>query len=213
MAPGRRSRSPWVAAGLVAAVLAVYAQTFRFGTAQSDDLLYLTDNGVVETGLSLRGVAWAFTSHYAANWHPLTWLSLMLDVELFGTAPSGHHTTNVLLHALSACLLFGALRSATGRVGASAFAAALFALHPIPVESVAWIAERKDVLAAAFGFGALWAFVGYARRGGVARYLGVLALLALGLMSKPTLVTWPFVLLLFDLWPLARWRPGDRDAP
>jgi len=213
MAQGRSSRSAWVAAGLVAAVLAIYAQTLRFGTAQSDDLLYLTDNGVVQAGLSPRSVAWAFTSHYAANWHPLTWLSLMLDVDLFGPTPGGHHATNTLLHALSACLLFGALRSATGRVGASAFAAALFAVHPIHVESVAWIAERKDVLSAAFGFGALWAFVGYARGGGAARYLGVLALFAAGLMSKPTLVTWPFVLLLFDVWPLARWRPGERDGP
>ena len=213
MARGRSARSPWVAAGLVAAVLAIYAQTFRFGTAQSDDLLYLSDNGVVQAGLSLRGVAWSFTSHYAANWHPLTWLSLMLDVTLFGPSAGGHHATNVLLYALSACLLFGALRGATGRIGASAFAAALFAVHPIHVESVAWIAERKDVLAAAFGFGALWAFVDYARRGGAARYLGVLALFAAGLLSKPTLVTWPFVLLLFDVWPLARWRAGDRGAP
>src|SRR5262250_1928193 len=110
MAQGRSSRSAWAAAGLVVAVLAIYAQTFRFGTAQSDDLLYLTDNGVVQAGLSPRGVAWAFTSHYAANWHPLTWLSLMLDVDLFAPAPGGHHATNALLHALSACLLFGALR-------------------------------------------------------------------------------------------------------
>ena len=211
MALGRRTRTALVAAGLVAAVFAVYGQTLRFGYARSDDVLYVVENDAVRAGLSLRGVAWAFTTHYAANWHPITWLSLMLDAELFGAGPAGFHATNAALHALSACLFFGALYSATGRVGASGFAAALFALHPIHVESVAWISERKDVLAAVFGMGALWAYVGYARRGGALPYLGVLALFALGLMSKPTLVSWPGVLLLLDIWPLARWRRRAAD--
>jgi tetratricopeptide (TPR) repeat protein len=202
-----RAGSALVAAGLVAAVLAVYGQTLGFGYAQSDDLMYVVDNGAVRAGLSLRGVAWAFTSSYAANWHPLTWLTLMLDAEIAGPVPAAFHATNVALHALAACLFFGALLSATGRLGASAFAAALFAVHPVHAESVAWITERKDVLAAAFGFAVLWAYVGYARRGGARRYLGVLALYACGLMSKPTLVSWPFLLLLLDVWPLARWRP------
>src|SRR5262245_34046323 len=124
MALGRSTRSALVAAGLVAAVLAVYGQTLGFGYAQSDDLMYVVDNDAVRTGLSLRGVAWAFTSGYAANWHPLTWLTLMLDAEIAGPVPAAFHATNVLLHALAACLFFGALRSATGRLGASAFAAA-----------------------------------------------------------------------------------------
>ncbi|HVH19817.1 MAG TPA: tetratricopeptide repeat protein [Myxococcota bacterium] len=210
---GRSTRSALVAAGLVAAVLAVYGQTLGFGYAQSDDLMYVVDNEAVRSGLSLRGVAWAFTSGYAANWHPFTWLTLMLDAELFGPVPAAFHATNVALHALAACLLFGALQSATGRLGASAFAAALFAVHPVHAESVAWITERKDVLAAAFGFGALWAYVGYARHGGALRYLGVAALFACGLMSKPTLVSWPFLLLLLDVWPLARWRPRGASGP
>lgn len=211
MARGFGTRSALVAAGLVAAVLAVYGQTLRFDFAHSDDLMYVMDNDVVKSGLSAKSAAWALTTRDASNWHPLTWLSLLLDVRLFGIGPAGFHGTNTALHALAACLLYAALHAATGRLGASAFAAALFALHPIHVESVAWISERKDVLAGVCGFASLWAYVGYARRGGALRYLGVLAWFALGLAAKPSLVTWPCVLLLLDFWPLSRWRL--RGAP
>ena len=199
----------------MAAVLAVYGQTRGFDFVGSDDRMYVMDNEIVKAGLTATNFAWALTTREASNWHPLTWLSLMLDVQLFGAGPAGFHATNTALHALAACLLFAALRAATGRLGASAFAAALFALHPIHVESVAWISERKDVLVGVCGFATLWAYVGYARRGGALRYLGVQALLALGLLAKPALVTWPCVLLLLDFWPLGRWRPrgGAPDLP
>jgi len=212
MTQGSCARSAAVAAGLAAAVLAVYGQTVGFDFAPTDDGLYAAGNDVVKSGLSWRGAAWAFTSREAANWHPLTWLSLMLDAQLFGASPAGFHAVNAVLHALAVCLLFAALRAATGRLGTSAFAAALFALHPIHVESVAWISERKDVLSGAFGFAALGCYVGYARRGGTGRYLAVFGLLAAGLMSKPTLVTWPCLLLLLDRWPLGRWRPRGRES-
>jgi tetratricopeptide (TPR) repeat protein len=212
MTQGSRARSAAVAAGLAAAIFAVYGQTAGFDFAPTDDGLYVTGNDVVRSGLSLRGVAWAFTSREAANWHPLTWLSLMLDAELFGVSSAGFHATNAVLHALAAGLLFGALRAATGRLGASALVAALFALHPIHVESVAWISGRKDVLSGLFGFATLWAYVGYARRGGARRYLAVAAWLSAGLMAKPALVTWPCVLLLLDVWPLGRWRPWGRES-
>jgi tetratricopeptide (TPR) repeat protein len=205
MSPGR-VRTALVAGALLAAVAAVYAQTTGFEFAHTDDLLYVTANDAVKSGLSLRGAEYAFTTRSAANWHPVTWLSLMLDAQLFGVRAGAFHATSALLHGVAACLLFGSLRASTGRLAPSAVVAALFALHPIHVESVAWVAERKDVLAAVFGFATLWAYAGYARRGGAGRYLGVALLYALGLMSKPTLVTWPFVLLLLDVWPLARRR-------
>ncbi len=169
-----------------------------------DDQEYVTDNPNVRDGLSRRAVAWAFTTGHAGNWHPLTWLSLAADATLFGPGPRGFHRTNVLLHAANAVLLFLALRRLTGAVWPSAMAAALFALHPLRAESVAWVSERKDVLSGLFWMLALMAYAWYAERPGWRRYLLVLAPFALGLMAKPMVVTLPCVLLLLDYWPLRR---------
>jgi Tfp pilus assembly protein PilF len=200
---------------LVAASLAVYAPTWWYGTLSIDDPTYVIENLHVTTGLTSRNVVWSFTSFYDANWIPLTWLSLMLDADLYGGHTGGYHITNTLLHAAGAALLFWALARATGRDLRSAFVAALFALHPLHVESVAWIAERKDVLSIFFGTISLLAYVRYATGAGrmnlVAAWIG----LALSLMAKQTLVTLPFVFLLLDYWPLGRWRgvqPATADA-
>ena len=188
----------------------VYSGVFSGEFVNYDDDVYVSANIHVRQGLSLEGVKWAFTALYASNWHPLTWLSHMLDVQLFGLNPAGHHFTSWLFHVFAALLLFGFLRYATGKTRLSAFVAALFALHPMHVESVAWVAERKDVLSAVFWFAALWAYAFYTRRPGIGRYVMVAVLFALGLMAKPMLVTLPLVLLLLDFWPLERlemdWR-------
>ena len=170
-------------------------------------------NPQVDDGLTIEGIAWAFTSRHASNWHPLTWLSHMLDCQLYGLTPWGHHLTNVLLHAATAILLFLVLRRMTGDLWPSAFVAAVFAVHPLRVESVAWVAERKDVLSGLFFMLTLGAYLGYVRRPfSLARYLAVVVLFALGLMAKPMLVTLPLVLLLLDYWPLGR-MARDRAGP
>ncbi len=176
-----------------------------------DDDVYVTENPIVQQGFTRESVRWAFTTLHAVNWHPLTWLSHLLDVELFGRSAWGHHLTSVLLHALNAVLLFGAVSAMTRAPWPAFFVAALFAVHPLRVESVAWISERKDVLCACFGFAALWAYASFAARGGALRYLAVLLLFAASLLSKPMLVSLPLVLLLLDHWPLrrserTRWR-------
>jgi len=211
-ASSRRARATAIAIALALAalVLAIYAPVRHFDFVQLDDPAYITENPHVLRGLTLDGVRWAFTTGHAANWHPLTWLSHMLDAELFGVAPGPHHLTSVLLHALNTLLLFGALLRMTGAVWRSAVVAALFGVHPLRVESVAWVAERKDVLSALFWLLTLRAYAGFAapaepaapRRG--RRYALALALFALGLMAKPMLVTLPFTLLLLDWWPLGR---------
>jgi len=183
-----------------------------------DDNVYVVENGVVRGGLSLPAARWALTSFHAGNWHPLTWLSHLLDVSLFGLDPRGHHLSSVFLHALSTVLLFAALARMTGAVWRSAFAAVFFGIHPLRVESVIWVSERKDVLSGLCFMLLLLAYERYVRRGGTGRYLAVVALFALGLMSKPMLVTAPFVLLLLDYWPLGRISlgrivPGRADAP
>ena len=203
-------REPWIAVALVASVLAVYGQTLDFGFVNWDDPDHVTHNPMVLRGLTLDGVVWALRASETGNWHPLTWLSHMLDVELFGHRAGGHHATNVALHALCSLLLFGVLRSATGAVWRSALVAGLFALHPLHVESVAWISERRDVLSTAFGLLAIGAYVAWVRRGGVLRYLLTALCFALSLTSKAMLVTLPFVLLLLDHWPLRRSQPGRR---
>lgn len=180
-----------------------------------DDPNYVTENVHVRSGLSARGIVWALTSTEFANWHPVTWLSHMLDVSLFGLSPWGHHLTSLLLHLANTLLLFFALRRLTGARWRSLAVAALFALHPLHVESVAWVSERKDVLSTAFWFAALWAFARYAERPSRARYALVTLLFGLGLMAKPMLVSLPLTLLLLDAWPLRRagegklsqWRP------
>jgi len=209
-AASRRVRTA-IALGLALVTAAVFGPALAGGFVTLDDDAYVTANRHVLGGLSLRGLAWAATSFDAANWHPLTWLSHMLDVELFGLDPAGHHATSVLLHALNAGLAFLALRALTGASAPSALAAALFALHPLRVESVAWVAERKDVLSGTCFLALLLAYARYVRAGGrpaAARgpYAATIALFALGLAAKPMLVTAPFVLLLLDAWPLRRWR-------
>jgi Flp pilus assembly protein TadD len=169
-----------------------------------DDPLYVSRNPQVQAGLTPGGVAWAFTTYHADNWHPLTWLSLELDGQFYGLHPAGYHLTNVLLHVAAVLLLFAVLRSLTGAVWRSAVVAALFGLHPLRVESVAWIAERKDVLGAFFWMLTLAAYARYAGRPHWSRYLPVVLVFALGLMAKSMLVTLPCVLLLLDAWPLGR---------
>src|SRR5208283_4275944 len=180
-----------------------------------DDLNYVTQNAHVQEGLSWDTFTWALRSTGFDNWHPLTWLSHALDCQLFGLNPAGHHVTNVLLHVLNVVLLFLLLARATGAVGRSALVAALFASHPLNVESVAWVAERKNVLSTLFFLLALAAYGWYARRPTVKRY-GVLAILfVLGLASKPMVITLPCVLLLLDFWPLRRiqgWELFSQDT-
>ncbi len=237
-----RKREALAAAGvcvfLLAAVMLVFGQTLRrgFGFVNFDDFDYVFSNNNVKGGLTPRAVQWAFSTDHGSNWHPLTWLSHMLDCQIYGPhadagsngggaeqtatgcsryeefAP-GHHLNNVLVHAANAILLFLLLWRMTGALWPSAFAAAVFALHPLRAESVAWVSERKDVLSGLFFLLTLAAYVGYARRPfSLLRYLAVVVLFALGLMAKPMLVTLPFVLLLLDYWPLRRFpRGGGAD--
>jgi tetratricopeptide (TPR) repeat protein len=199
-----------ILAALVVLTVAVYLRAATCGFLWGDDDWYVTANPHVQAGLSLAGVQWAFTTPGPPYWHPMTWLSLQLDYQLYGLHPGGYHLTNVLLHAANTVVLFWALCSMTRAVWRSAFAASLFALHPLHVESVAWVTERKDVLSTFFALLTIAAYVWYARRPGVRRYLLVAAALALGVMSKPMVVTLPCVLLLLDYWPLERGQAGWR---
>jgi len=193
---------------LFLAVLAVFGQTAGFGFVNCDDNLYVFENAHVEGGLSLKGLAWVFTHADCFLYHPLTMLSLMADYQLHGLSAGGYHLTNVLLHAASAILLFLVLLQMTGALWRCAFVAALFAIHPLRVESVAWVAERKDVLAGFFFMLTLGAYVRHVRKpDSLARYWMVAATFVLALLSKPTVVTLPFVLLLLDYWPLRRFEP------
>ena len=189
---------------LAGAVLLPYVQVKDHGFITFDDDLYVTENPAVKAGLTWEGVKWAFTAGHAGNWHPLTWLSHMLDSQLYGLNPRGHHLTNVAFHLANTLLLFLFWARVTGGLWPSSLVAALFALHPLHVESVAWVAERKDVLSTFFFLATLWAYAGYVAAPSVKRYLSVALLFALGLMAKPMLVTLPFVLLLLDYWPLGR---------
>ncbi|MDR3698537.1 MAG: tetratricopeptide repeat protein [Candidatus Sulfopaludibacter sp.] len=189
---------------LAAATLAVYSQAIHFDFLNYDDPAYVVNNPQVRAGLTWDGLAWAFTSFHAANWFPLTWLSHMTDCQFFAMRGGWHHLTSIVIHTAAALLLFAALHRLTGARWPSAFVAFLFALHPLHVESVAWIAERKDVLCALFWFLALYWYADYARRPSIARYLPVVLAFCLGLMAKSMIVTLPFVLLLLDYWPLRR---------
>jgi Tfp pilus assembly protein PilF len=206
-------KAAWICLALIAANLIVYASLGHHDFVSFDDGDYVTGNPTVARGLTWHGVRWAFTSGYASNWHPLTWLSHMLDVQLYGLNPGPQHVTNLLFHIANTLLLFGLLHGMTGALGRSAFVAGLFAVHPLHVESVAWVAERKDVLSTLFGLLTLWAYVAYTRRPDLRRYLAVLMLFALGLMAKPMLVTLPFVMLLLDYWPLRRLAPLRSIGP
>jgi tetratricopeptide (TPR) repeat protein len=208
----RGNRTHWRAAILLLAAATLWAfwAALDCGFVNYDDPVYVTNNIHVRNGLTWAGIRWAFTTTDAVNWHPLTWLSHMVDCQVYGLKAMGHHLTSVLLHAANAILLLLLLRRMTGALWRSALVAALFALHPLRVESVVWISERKDVLSAFFGMLTLWAYVRYieddkaqSRRGKIF-YLAALACFALGLMAKPMVMTLPFVLLLLDYWPLRR---------
>jgi len=215
---GERLRVAALCAVLAALVLGVFWRTSEYGFVNYDDDQYVYDNPLVTGGLSWEGVQTAATYVHSWTWHPLTTLSHMLDCELFGLDPAGHHLTNVLIHALTVVLLLLVLRSMTGALWCSAFVALIFALHPLRIESVAWISERKDVLSGLFFMLTLGAYLRYSRRvipGSrfpLGSYLLALLCFALGLLSKPMLVTLPFVLLLLDFWPLGRLRLSERPG-
>lgn len=193
---------------LSALTLLVYSQVHNYQFLTFDDTQNLLNNPQVRDGFSWSGIGWAFTSAYASNWFPLTWLSHMLDFQLFGMDAGWHHLTNVLIHTASSLFLFALLRRMTGRTWESVFVAFVFALHPLHVESVAWISERKDVLFAFFWFLTTWLYLDFVERKTLGRYALVILAFSLGLMSKQMIVTLPFVLLLIDAWPLKRtgWR-------
>lgn len=206
-----------IATAIISVLLAIivwvaFSHALRNGFVDYDDPDYVSDNPKITNGLTLQGIQWAFTHVHASNWHPLTTISHMLDCQFYGLQPWGHHLTNILLHTAAAILLFLALRSMTGAVWPSAFVAAVFAVHPLRVESVAWVSERKDVLSGVFLMLILWAYAGHVRSNRVLSWMfvSVVILFAFGLMCKPTLVTLPFILLLLDYWPLNR---GQRSYP
>ena len=197
---------------LMVATLAVYNSVYRNAFVNFDDDHYITNNPHIFDGVSWGTVKWAFTNYYEANWHPLTWVSHALDCQWFGLNPAGHHYMNLFLHAVNVMLLFLVLNAATRKTWPSLMAAALFALHPVNVESVAWASERKNVLSMMFLLLTLAAYAWYARKPGVARYAAVASLFACGLMAKPQVITLPFVLLLWDYWPLERFEPTAASA-
>src|SRR6266566_5318309 len=186
--------------------LAVFGQTIRYDFVNFDDDLYVYNASAIQGGLTVKRIALAFTSPHARNWHPLATISHMLDCQLYGLKAGGHHATNIVLHTIAVLLLFWVLRQMTGAVWKSATVAALFAVHPLHVESVAWVSERKDVLSAVFFLLMLDAYFRYTRERSVTRYLAVAVLCAAGLMSKPMLVSAPVILLLLDYWPLRRFE-------
>ncbi len=196
---------------LIIAVISVYGQVRNYSFVNLDDPEYVKDNPHVRAGLTAENVRWALTADRDGNWFPLTWFSHMLDCQIYGLRSGGHHVTNVVIHLLTTLLLFAVLKRMTGARWCSAAVAFLFALHPIHVESVAWVAERKDVLSGLFWVLTFWGYLGYVARPGWSRYLLVVAPFCLGLMSKPMIVTLPFVLLLLDVWPLRRIETGPTD--
>ena len=197
---------------LVLSTLAAFRQLRNCDFVHYDDNMYVTENAQVQTGITQQSVLWAFTGQHHSMWHPLTSLSHILDCQLFGLDPSGHHSTSLLFHIASTVLLFVILKRMTGAVWRSAFVAAAFALHPLNVESVAWISERKNVLSGFFWMLTIAGYIRYAERPSVGRYLAVVLALSMGLMSKPTVVTLPFVLLLLDWWPLGRLQWARQNA-
>ena len=191
---------------LIVTTLVAFEEVRNHAFLNLDDNVYVTENRQVQSGLTLKSVIWASTRMHAGHWHPLTWLSHMLDCELYGLNPGGHHLTNLLFHIVNTLLLFLVFKRMTGRLWMSGFIAALFALHPLHVESVAWVAERKDVLSTFFWMLTMWFYMRYVEGPGLNRYLLVLLSFTLGLLAKPMLVTLPFVLLLLDYWPLGRFQ-------
>jgi tetratricopeptide (TPR) repeat protein len=196
-----------MAVALVVVNLVVYLPLIHYDFVSFDDPYYVTENPNVAVGLTVHGLRWAFTTGHAANWHPLTWLSHMLDVQLFGLNAGPHHAVSITFHIINTLAVFALLYKLTGTIGRSSFVAGLFAVHPMHVESVAWISERKDVLSTLLGILTVWAYVGYTRKPRTGAYAAVVILFALGLMAKPMLITLPFVLVLLDIWPLQRIAP------
>ena len=209
----RRQKLIIICLFLTLAILIVYGQAIHFDFNNYDDNLYVTENQQVQAGLTVRGLGWAFTTGHASNWHPLTWLSHMLDYELYGLNPMGHHWTNIQIHIANSILLFLLLNIMTGAIWRSGFVAALFALHPLHVESVAWVAERKDLLCAFFWMLSVWAYLRYIIKPTIVRYILLIILFICGLMSKPMIVTLPFTLLLIDFWPLSRLTSSAHKKP
>ncbi len=206
----QRQQAILISVCLAVLIAAVYWPVRHAGFLNYDDDEYVTANPHVLGGVTVRGVVWAFTAYHSDNWHSLTWLSHALDCQLFGMNAGGHHAVNVLLHVANTVLLFLVLRRMTGATWRSACVAALFGVHPLHVESVAWVAERKDVLSGLFWMLALWGYARYVERPTRGRYVMVVGCYAMGLMAKPIVVTLPFVLLLLDYWPLGRtrWMPS-----
>ena len=196
---------------LILLTLVVYWQVKDFNFIGYDDELYITENSHIQPGITFESLKWAFTTFDAGNWHPLAWLSHMLDCELYGLNPMGHHWTSLQIHIANTLLLFFVLQYMTGALWRSAFVAVLFALHPLHVESVAWVSERKDVLSTFFGMLTILAYIRYVKKRNLFRYSLVFIFLSLGLMAKPMLVTMPFVLLLLDFWPLERLKYYSHD--
>ena len=194
---------------LMVATFCIYSQVQDHEFINFDDDLYITDNLNVKAGLTSESVKWAFTTSHPPYWHPVTWLSHMLDYQLYGSHAKGYLLTNLFFHIANSLLLFLVLFRMTGAIWQSAFVAAMFAFHPLNVESVAWIAERKNVLSTLFWLLTMWAYIHYAAKPTVKRYGLVFLFFTLGLMSKPMLVTLPFVLLLLDYWPLRRLKFGQ----
>ena len=191
---------------LITITSVLYFQVYQFEFIGFDDNYYVYENSNVTSGFSLENIRWAFTKFYAYNWHPLTWISHMLDCQIFGLNPGRHHLINLFFHLANTILLFFVFRNMTGGLWQSAFLSLVFAIHPLNVESVAWISERKNVLSTLFFIMTLLAYIQYARQPAVWRYLLTIGLLILGLLSKPMLVTLPCVLLLLDYWPLDRFK-------
>ena len=210
----RSSQALLFVAGAVIAIatLVVYAPVWHHDFIALDDDVYVTDNRHVQAGLTADGIVWAFTTAHSSFWQPLTWLSHMTDCQLFGMNAGAHHLTNVALHVANVLLLLGALHGLTGTIWRSALTAAVFALHPLHVESVAWVAERKDVLSTTAAFAALWAYSAYVKRPGRIRLAWPMLAFAVGLLAKPMIVTLPAVLLLLDWWPLDRLRTATPVA-
>jgi protein O-mannosyl-transferase len=203
----------WICLILTLVTAAVYSQVRSYDFINYDDPGYIYENTNIQNGITLQAVKWAFSTGNMGNWHPLTWLSHMLDWWLFGSNAGGHHLTNLIFHIANTLLLFIVLKQMTQRLWPSAFVAALFALHPLHVESVAWVSERKDVLSTFFWLLTMWAYVRFVKRQRIADYLLIVAFFALGLMAKPMLVSLPFVLLLLDYWPLNRIKSKQSLLP
>jgi tetratricopeptide (TPR) repeat protein len=197
---------------LTVLVFAIYGQTANHEFINFDDDVYIYDNPHIESGLTLKNIQWAFTDAYGGNWHPLTWVSHMVDIQIFGKNPGAHHLINAGLHLINSCLLFFILRKATGCLWKSALVAVFFAVHPLRVESVAWAAERKDVLSAFFGFSAIGAYLSYVQKSNLLRYIWVAFLFVLSLLAKPMLVTLPILFIILDFWPLQRIFQGSNSS-